>query len=120
MPFNKFVIIFIDNIIVLSKYEKENELHLRVVLENLWEYTLYAKYKSCHFLEKPVGFLGHVMSKEGINFDPTKVITVQELKPPINVTEIRNFLGLLGYYRHFIEKFSLLAPLLTNMTRNGV
>ena len=96
---------FIDDILVYSKNEEEHKEHLRLVLEKLREHQLYAKFSKCEFWLKEVGFLGHVISGEGIAVDPTKVETVTEWEAPTTVGESRSFLGLTGYYRRFIEIF---------------
>ena len=102
---DKFVVVFIDDILVYSKNEEEHKEHLRLVLEKLREHQLYAKFSKCEFWLKEVGFLGHVISGEGIAVDPSKVQTVTEWLEPTSVSEIRSFLGLAGYYRRFIENF---------------
>jgi len=103
---DKFVVVFIDDILVYSKNEEEHEEHLRLVLEKLREHQLYAKFSKCEFWLKEVGFLGHVVSGEGIDVDPSKVEEVTEWMAPTSVGEIHSFLGLAGYYRRFIENFS--------------
>ena len=104
----KFAVVFIDDILVYSKSRKEHENHLHLVLQRLREHKLYAKFSKCEFWLGKVGFLGHVVSKDGIAVDPEKVSAVTEWKSPKNVGEIRSFLGLAGYYRRFIENFSKL------------
>ena len=74
---DKFVIVFIDDILVYSKNEEEHKEHLCLVLGKLREHQLYAKFSKCEFWLKEVGFLGHVISREGIVVDPTKVVTVK-------------------------------------------
>jgi hypothetical protein len=106
---DKFVVVFIDDILIYSKNEEEHEEHLRLVLEKLREHQLYAKFSKCEFWLKEVGFLGHVVSGEGIAVDPSKVEAVTEWIAPTSVTEIRSFLGLAGYYRRFIESLSKIA-----------
>ena len=106
---DKFVVVFIDDILIYSKNEEEHKEHLRLVLEKLREHQLYAKFSKCEFWLKEVGFLGHVISGEGIAVDPSKVEAVTEWKAPTSVGEIRSFLGLAGYYRRFIENFSKIA-----------
>src|SRR4051812_20295669 len=89
---DKFIVVFIDDIWVYSKNEEEHKEHLRLVLEKLREHELYAKFSKCEFLLKEVGFLGHVISGEGIAVDPTKVVTVTNWEAPTTVGEIRSFL----------------------------
>ena len=114
---DKFVVVFIDDIMVYSKNEEEHKEHLRLVLEKLREHQLYAKFSKCEFWLKEVGFLGHVISGEGIAVDPTKVQSVTEWLAPTSVSEIRSFLGLAGYYRRFIENFSKIAKPMTELLK---
>ena len=116
---DKFVVVFIDDILIYSKSDEEHAEHLRVVLELLKEKKLYAKLSKCEFWLSEVSFLGHVISKNGIAVDPTKVEAVSQWEAPKNASEIRSFLGLAGYYRKFIEGFSKLALPLTKLTRKG-
>ena len=114
---DKFVMVFIDDRLVYSKNEEEHKEHLRLVLEKLREHQLYAKFSKCEFWLKEVGFLGHVISREGIAVDPTKVVTVTNWESPTSVGEIRSFLGLAGYYRRFIENFSKIAKPMTELLK---
>src|SRR4051812_19917100 len=114
---DKFVVVFIDDILVYSKNEQEHEAHLHLVLEKLREHQLYAKFSKCEFWLKEVGFLGHVVSREGVAVDPSKVSTVTEWETPASVGDIRSFLGLAGYYRRFIENFSKLAKPMTELLK---
>lgn len=116
---DKFVIVFIDDILVYSKSEKEHERHLRIVLETLRQQKLYAKFSKCEFWLNQVAFLGHVVSADGIIMDPSKVEAITKWPRPTTVTEIRSFLGLAGYYRRFVEGFSKLALPLTQLMRKG-
>ena len=102
---DKFVVVFIDDILVYSKNEEEHKEHLHLALRKLKEHQLYAKFSKCEFWLKEVGFLGHVIFGEGIAVDPTKVVTVTNWESPTSVGAIRSFLGLAGYYRRFIENF---------------
>ena len=120
-PFlDHFVIVFIDDILVYSKNREEHEQHLRLALQTLREYELYAKFSKCEFWLDNVTFLGHVISKDGLSVDPKKVEAVQNWPRPTSVTEIRSFLGLAGYYRRFIKDFSKLAAPLTKLTQKQV
>ena len=89
---DRFVLIFIDDILVYSKTEEEHEKHLRVVLETLRSNQLKAKFSKCHFWQSRVKFLGHIISESGISMDPSKIEAIQDWKRPESVTEIRSFL----------------------------
>jgi hypothetical protein len=106
---DKFIVVFIDDILAYSRNEEEPEGHLRLVLQKLRDYKLYAKLSMCEFWLKQVNFLGHVISKGGISVDPSKVQDVLDWKAPTSVGDIRSFLGLAGYYQRFIEGFSKIS-----------
>ena len=91
---DKFVVVFIDDILVYSKNKEDHKEHLPLVLEKLREHQLYAKFSKCEFWLKEVGFVGHVISGEGIAVDPTKVDTVTNWEASTTVGEIRSFLDL--------------------------
>ena len=114
---DKFVIVFIDDILVYSGSSEEHAEHLRTVLQILRERQLYAKFSKCRFWLDKVAFLGHVISAEGISVDPQKIEAIVNWKPPTNVSEVRSFLGLAGYYRKFVEGFSKIATPLTNLLK---
>jgi hypothetical protein len=98
MPYlDKFVIIFIDDILIYFKDKEEHANHLRIALQILREYQLYAKFSKREFWLDQVEFLGHVISKEGIVVNPSKVASVLEWESPKNVKQIRGFLGMAGY-----------------------
>jgi len=117
---DEFVIVFIDDILVYSKSREEHAEHLRLILRRLKEEQLYAKLSNCEFWLQEVGFLRHLVSREGVAVDPAKVEAVTKWKEPSNVSEIRSFLGLAGYYRRFIENFSQIAKPLTQLLCKGV
>ena len=104
---------FIDDILVYSKDRENHDTYLRVVLETLRKEMLYAKLSKCEFLLNEVSFLGHIVSKEGIRVDPKKIEVVVEWKPPRNVTKVRSFLGLAGYYKRVVKGFSMIAAPMT-------
>ena len=114
---DKFVVVFIDDILVFSKTEEEHEQHLRMVLDKLREHQLYAKFSKCEFWLREVGFLGHVLTEEGLSVDPAKIEAVTEWQSPSNVKEVRSFLGLAGYYRKFVEGFSSIARPMTQLLK---
>nr|CAB3502861.1 unnamed protein product [Digitaria exilis] len=117
---DKFVVVFIDDILVYSKNEEEHAEHLRIVLQRLRDHQLYAKFSKCEFWLESVKFLGHTVSKDGISVDPSKVQEVLDWQPPTSVHEIRSFLGLAGYYRRFIPDFSRIAKPMTELLKKGV
>jgi hypothetical protein len=106
---DKFVIVFIDDILIYSKSEEEHAQHLRLILQRLRDHQLYAKFSKCAFWLKEVPFLGHVISAEGIAVDPSKIQEVLDWKSPKSVTQICSFLRLAGYYCRFIPNFSKIA-----------
>jgi len=114
---DKFVVIFIDDILIYSRTREEHADHLRVVLNVLREHQLYGKLSKCVFWLEEVQFLGHVISAEGIAVDPAKIETMLNWERPKTVTEVRSFLGLAGYYRRFVEGFSKKVNPLTQLTR---
>ena len=116
---DKFVIVFIDDILIYSKSMEEHAEHLRVILEILRKEKLYAKFSKCEFWLKEVQFLGHVVSSEGIKVDPAKIEAVVNWERPKTPTEVRSFLGLAGYYRRFVKDFAKLATPLTKLTRKN-
>jgi hypothetical protein len=100
---DKIVVVFIADILIFSKNEEEHDEHLCLVLQKLRKNQLYAKLNKCEFWLKEVSFLGHIIYEGGIFVDPSKVKDVLSWKTPQNVSDIRSFIGLAGYYRRFIE-----------------
>ncbi|GJR75818.1 putative reverse transcriptase domain-containing protein [Tanacetum coccineum] len=117
---DKFVIVFIDDILIYSKDKKEHEEHLKAILELLKKEELYAKFSKCEFWIPRVQFLGHVIDRQGIHVDPAKIESIKDWASPKTPTEIRQFLGLAGYYRRFIEGFSKIAKPMTKLTQKKV
>ncbi|GKA80536.1 putative reverse transcriptase domain-containing protein [Tanacetum coccineum] len=107
---DKFVIVFIDDILIYSKNKQEHEEHLKLILELLKKEELY-------WIPK-VQFLGHVIDSQGIHVDPAKIESIKDWASPKSPTEIRQFLGLAGYYRRFIEGFSKIAKPMSKLTQN--
>ncbi|GJW75349.1 putative nucleotidyltransferase, ribonuclease H [Tanacetum coccineum] len=117
---DKFVIVFIDDILIYSKDKEEHEEHLKAILELLKKEELYAKFSKCEFWIPKVQFLGHVIDCQGIHVDPAKIESIKDWASPKTPTEIRQFLGLAGYYRRFIEGFSKIAKPMTKLTQKKV
>ncbi|GJY53953.1 reverse transcriptase domain-containing protein [Tanacetum coccineum] len=116
---DKFVIVFIDDILIYSKTKEDHKVHLRLMLELLTKEKLYAKFSKCEFWLQEVHFLGHVVNQSGIHVDPSKIEAVKNWKAPTTPSEVRSFLGLAGYYRRFIANFSKIAKPLTSLTQKN-
>jgi hypothetical protein len=112
---DKFVIVFIDDILIFSKTMEEHEEHLRLLLEKLRSNQLYAKFSKCEVWLTEVTFLEHVISAGGVLVDLGKVKDVLNWMPPTTASEIRSFLGLAGYYHRFIKDFSKIAKPMTKL-----
>jgi hypothetical protein len=112
---DKFMVVFIDNILIYSKDEEEHEKHLHLVLQKLRDHQLYAKMSKCEFWLKEVSFLGHVISERGISVDPSKIEDVLSWNTPTSVSDIRSFLGLARYYKRFIKGFSKISKPMTEL-----
>ncbi|WVZ88363.1 hypothetical protein U9M48_034893 [Paspalum notatum var. saurae] len=114
---DKYVIVFIDDILVYSKTIEEHEEHLRKVLEKLRSHQLYAKFSKCEFWLERISYLGHIITAEGVTVDPEKVEAVMEWPQPTNVSEVRSFIGLAGFYRRFIGGFAKIAKPMTALQK---
>ncbi|GJU37970.1 putative reverse transcriptase domain-containing protein [Tanacetum coccineum] len=116
---DKFVIVFIDDILIYYRNKEEHAYHLRIILELLKKEKLYAKFSKCDFRNSIVQFLGHVIDSKGIHVDPANIEAVKNWASPTTPTEIRQFLGLASYYRRFIKDFSKIAKSLTELTQKN-
>jgi hypothetical protein len=116
---DKFIQVFIDDILIYSRTTEEHDEHLRLVLQCLQEHKLYGKLSKCSFYQSRIHYLGHVISGEGIAVDPAKVEAIMEWPAPTNVTEVRSFMGLAGYYRRFVEGFSKIAGPITELQKKN-
>ncbi|GJS00629.1 putative reverse transcriptase domain-containing protein [Tanacetum coccineum] len=117
---DKFVIVFIDDTLIYSKNKQEHEENLKLILELLKKEELYAKFSKCEFWIPKVQFLSHVIDSQGIHVDPAKIESIKDWASPKSPTEIRQFLGLAGYYRRFIEGFLKIAKPMTKLTQKKV
>jgi hypothetical protein len=117
---DKFVVVFIDDILNYSKDEEDHAKHLHIVLQHLRDHQLYAMFSKCEFWLDSVKFLGHTISSKGISVDPNKVQEVMDWKPPTSVHQIRSFLGLAGYYCRFIPDFSRISKPMTELLKKAV
>ncbi|KAA3470401.1 RNA-directed DNA polymerase-like protein [Gossypium australe] len=117
---DKFVVVFIDDILTYSHDENEHVEHLRTVLQILRDNQLYAKFSKSEFWHKEVGFLGHIVLGDGIRVDLSKISAIVDWKPPRNVSEIRSFLGMVGYYRRFVKGFSIIATPMMRLLQKDV
>ncbi|KAL0433351.1 UNVERIFIED_CONTAM: Retrovirus-related Pol polyprotein from transposon.6 [Sesamum latifolium] len=118
--FDKFGVVFIDDILVYSSSEQEQGEHLRVVLQAFREKQLYAKLSKCDFWLKSETFMGHIILEEGVTVDLRKIEAIVDWPRPMNVGEVCSFLGLASYYRMFVEGFSKIAMPLTRLTQKKV
>jgi hypothetical protein len=112
---DKFVIIFLDDILIYSKSKEEHEHHLRLVLQVLRELQLYAKLSKCYFYQKKIHYLGHIISEQGIKVNPEKIEAIRGWPTPRNVSDVISFMGLAGYYRRFIVGFSKISHPITSL-----
>jgi hypothetical protein len=113
---DKFVLVFIDDILI---YSKNREEHLRLLLQVLRGHQLYAKFSKCYFFQKQIHYLGHVISQEGVAVDPDKTRSIMEWPTPKDVSDIRSFMGLAGYYGRFIKGFSKIGCPITALQKKG-
>jgi hypothetical protein len=116
---DKFVVVFIGDILVYSRSEEEHEDHLRLVFQNLRDHKLYAKLSKCEFWLKQVAFLGHIVSKGGISANPSKIQDVLSWNTPASVSDILSFLGSARYYQRFIEGLLKIGKPMTELLEKG-
>ena len=93
---------------------------MRIVLQTLKENQLYAKFSKCEFYKDKIQYLGHVISEQGLAVDPKKIKAIKEWHVPTDVSAVRSFMGIAGYYHRFVERFSAIAYPITSLQRKGV
>jgi hypothetical protein len=120
MFLEKIVLVFIHDILIYSKDREEHEEHLKLVLQVLREHQLYAKFRKCEFFQKQVHYLGHVISEEGVAVDPDKINAIMDWPAPKDVSDIRSFMGLTGYYMRLIKGFSKIGFPIISLHKKGV
>ena len=106
---------FIDDILIYSKSKEEHKEYLKIVLQELWDHQLFAKFSKCDFLKDKIQYLGHVVTEEGISVDPEKIKVIEDWPVPKDVTDVRSFMGITSYYRRFIKGFSRITNLITSL-----
>ncbi|KAG8474269.1 hypothetical protein CXB51_033951 [Gossypium anomalum] len=104
----------------LASYNGDSYGYLRVVLQILRDKQLFAKFSKCEFWLREVGFLRHIVSAGSVRVDPSKISAIVDWKPPRNVSEVRSFLGLEGYYRRFVKGFSMVATPMTRLLQKDM
>jgi hypothetical protein len=117
---DKFVILFIEDILIYFKNLEDHVRYLHIILYRLREHHLYAKFSKCEFWLDTVKFLGHTISSDGISVDLSKVQVVVDWKPPTSVHQIHSFLGLAGYSRCFVPDFSKIAKSMIELLKKEV
>ncbi|XP_057517897.1 uncharacterized protein LOC130798821 [Amaranthus tricolor] len=119
-PFlGKFVVVYLDDILIYSKELEEHFRHLRLVFKVLREQRLYEKLEKCHFLSQEISFLGFIINREGVKADPKKIEAIKDWPTPNSITQIRSFHGLASFYRRFIHNFSSIMAPITECTKKG-
>jgi hypothetical protein len=110
-----FVQVYLDDIIIYSKTWEEHMEHIEIIFQRLEKAGMKLGRDKCDFAQQEIAFLGHIVNREGTEPDPRKLELIQNWKPPTNKSEIRSFMGMMSYYRSFIENFAVIATPLTSL-----
>jgi hypothetical protein len=116
----KFVVVYFDDILIYSKSLDEHIKHLRAVFGALREARLFANLEKCTFFTDRVAFLGYIVTPQGIEVDEANIEAIKSRPILATLTQLQSFLGLAGFYRHFVRDFSTIAAPLNDMTKKGV
>ena len=116
----RFVVVYFDDILIYRKSLEEHLSHLRAVFDALRAARLYGNLEKCTFCTDRVVFLGYVVTSQGIEVDPAKIEAISSWPPPKTVTQVRSFLGLVGFYKCFVKDFSSIAAPLNELTKKHV
>ena len=116
----KFVVVYFDDILIYSHTESEHVGHIRQVLQVLRDAKLFGNMEKCTFCKDRVIFLGYVVSAHGVEVDESKIEAIKNWPTPVNVSQVRSFHGLAGFYRRFVKDFSTIAAPLNELTKKGV
>ena len=116
----KSCLVYLDDIIVFSSTFEEHLVHLGEVIDHLQEANIHFKLSKCTFATDTVNYLGHVVSSTGVAPDPVKIEKMKNMAPPTNISEVRTFLGMTGYYRRFIPQYAGIAAHLTELLKKDV
>ena len=116
----KICLIYIDDIIIFSRSFDDHMANLHLVFSRLRDAHIKLKASKCHFAFSKISYLGHIVSRDGIQPNPDKISAVQDFPIPKRVKDVRSFLGLANYYRRFIEHFSKIAKPLTQLLQKNV
>jgi hypothetical protein len=117
---DRFCVVYLDDILIYSDTLEEHIAHVRRVLQKLIEHRLYAKLEKCEFHAQTIGFLGYIISPEGISMESDRIATITEWPAPASVHDIQVFLGFANFYRRFIEGYSRIVSPITRLLKKGV
>ena len=117
---HKFAVAYLDDIIIFSKNEEGCLKHLKIIFQRLKEVGLKLKRSKCDFMKTQIQYLGHLISSDGIQPLPEKLESIKNMPATRNAKEVKQFLGLAGYYRKFVLQFSDLSRPLTRLTRKDI
>lgn len=117
---DKFVVVYLDDILIYSENKEQHKEHVRQVLEKMRQHRLFANAKKCEFNKSEVEYLGYVVGQDGIKMDEKKVSTIRDWPLPQSLKDVQAFLGFANFYRRFIRNFAAIASPLTRLTRKDV